>query len=337
MKLSNENYVRYVLVDNNPENLAPIHNVIDSLDKTDTEVHFAALSIDDQRLYFLSKDSKLISSRTVLKSGYQSLLGRLGIPYRIADNSPAWVEIPLVNGTISNMSQRSAQPNLIIRMINNEIRAMLSHSYTAIDDKEIISLLERSYLPLIANVSFNCDHTTSRISMHTREQFLWTYGNYSTNMFLYITNSEIGDASVRCGIGISIAQVATPERHLGFTFAHDTRTLGRVIHRGEAIPRLAKQLDNLFSKAGENWTLIQNALIAMSSLSIEQLSTFEERIVTALKSMPEFEAWKTQYEEMRKTSVINNAFDLIYLMTSIPYRDENFSSVVEEIIFGRLF
>jgi hypothetical protein len=156
-------------------------------------------------------------------------------------------------------------------------------------------------------------------------------------MFLYISNSEIGDASVRCGLGINITSSVSPERSLSFEFAKDTRTLGRVIHRGDAIKRLEKELNTLFDTAAMNWGLIQSALRAMSNVSVENLPTIEEKMIKALQSMPEFEAWKLSYDEMRQTSVITNMFDLIYLMTSIPYRDESFGSIVEEIIFGRFF
>jgi hypothetical protein len=177
----------------------------------------------------------------------------------------------------------------------------------------------------------------SNTKIITRNEYLWSYGEYSVSMFLYISNSEIGDASVRCGLGISIGRSSTPERRLSFEFVRDTRTLGRVIHRGDAIKRLEKELNNLFDTATNNWSLIQNALIAMSNVEVQNLPNIEEKMIKALKTMPEFEIWKTQYDEMRKTSVITNVFDLIYLMTSIPYRDESFGSIVEEMLFGRFF
>ena len=339
MKFSAEDYERHVFMGNNPEDLSAIHNTIDNLDKGDMIAHFSSLSIDGGHLHFLQeKGNGIPISRTILKSGYQSLLSKLGIPFRLAQSSPDWVEIPMVNGTITNLSQKTFQRNVTIRLIGiTDVRAVLSSSYTAVDDKSIISLLEKSFLPRIESVSFNCDHMNSSIQFQPRAQYSWSYGIYTVNMFMYITNSEIGDASVRCGLGINISQTVNPERSLGFTFTRDTRTIGRVIHRGEAIPRLEKQLDSLFATAAENWALITNALINMSSISVEQVPNFEERIIKSLKSMPEFEIWKTQYDEMRSTSVITNVFDLIYLMTSIPYRDEHFSNIVEEIIFGRLF
>lgn len=338
MKLSDQGYIRSTQIADNPSDLSAIHVIIDGLNKTDEIASFPTLSISNDRLYFLpTNGSGILSSRTILKSGYQSLLGRLGIPYRLVSASMPWVEIPLVNGTIIAKAQKSHQQDVTIRLISNEVRAILSSSYTAVDDKEIVSLLERSFLPRINNVGFGCDHTTSNTRIITRDQSTWSYGNYTVSMFLYISNSEIGDASVRCGLGINIISSAVPERRLSFEFARDTRTIGRVIHRGDAITRLEKELNNLFNAATNNWTLIQNALVAMSNVSVQDLPNIEEKMLKALKSMPEFEAWKTQYDDMRQTSVITNIFDLIYLMTSIPYRDESFGSVVEEIIFGRFF
>lgn len=337
MKFSTNTYTKRVVIESPIEDLQPIHTAIDELNKEDIVAHFPSLSIDDDRIYFLpQRDKAILNSREVLKTGYQSLLGRLGIPLRVTGASPLWVEVPLVNGTITHMAQRSAQQPVLIRLINREIRAVLSSSYTAIDDKDIISLLEDKFLPRFQQIIFNCDADKSHVRLDPTGMTLATYGNYMVNMFLYISNSEIGDASVRCGVGINIRQVHG-ERNLSFEFARDNRTLGRVIHRGEAIKRLETQVSTLFEKSTDNWTLIQDALLRMSNVTIEELPTLEERMIKTLQTMPEFQAWKTQYDEMRKTSVVTNMFDLIYLMTSIPYKDEHFNSIVEEILYGRFF
>ncbi|HLD91427.1 MAG TPA: hypothetical protein VI911_10520 [Patescibacteria group bacterium] len=335
MKLSGINYHRHVSTESNPENLQVIKTVIDDLNKTDVIALFPSLSIGEDRIYFLrDKTPTLLNSRIVLKTGYQSLLGRLGIPFRVVDNTPSWIEIPLVNGKITWMAQCSAQQNVTIRMINNEIRAVLSNSYTAIDDKEIINLMERLFLPQIREIQFTCSSSDSNTRILTREQFEAECNGYTTSMFLYISNSEIGDASVRCGIGMTIQNT---DRTLSFQFVRDTRTLGRVIHRGEAIKRLEKEVTNLFAKTSDNWNLIQNALRTMSNVTVDQIPTLEQKMIKTLESMPEFKVWKTQYDEIRKTTVVHNMFDLIYVMSSIPYKDESFNNVVEEIVFGRFF
>lgn len=335
MNLSKNFYVADVIVGDNPENLDSIGTVISNLNKMDISAYFTSLSINEDSLYFLpTTASGILTSRKILKSGYQSLLSRIGIPYRLVDNSPSWLEIPLVNGKLIQLTQKNYNSDVLIRMIGNEIRAILSSSYTAIDDKDIISLLERSFLSQVNNVHFTCDHTKSNTNIITRNQNTWEYNGYTVSMFLYISNSEIGDASVKCGIGITIAK---NERRLSFNFSRDIRTLGRIIHRGDAIKRLEKEMNILFNTASSNWSLIQNALIAMSNVDVQNLPGIEDKVIKALKTMPEFEVWKTQYDAMRESSVINNMFDLIYLMTSIPYRDENFTTVVEEILFGRFF
>lgn len=335
MNLSKTLYERSASITDNPTDLETLHILIDGLQKVDETASFPSLSISDDRIYFLPTiENSILNSRTVLKSGYQSLLGRIGVPYRLVDNSPLWIEIPLVNGKITSLAQKSHQQDVTIRLINNEIRAILSSSYTAVDDIEIISLLEKSFINRINTLNFACNHMQSNTRIVTREQGVWEYNGYTVTMFLYISNSEIGDASVKCGLGITIER---NERRLSFEFSRDIRTLGRVIHRGDAIKRLERELNNLFNTASSNWDLIQNALRAMSTIEVQDLPNIEEKMIKILKSMPEFEAWKTQYDEMRKTSQITNMFDLIYLMTSIPYRDESFGSIVEEMLFGRFF
>jgi hypothetical protein len=335
MNLSKNFYVADVNVGDNPENLDSIQTVISNLNKIDVNSYFAGLSINEDSLYFLpSMAGGVLTSRKILKSGYQSLLSKINIPFRLVENKPSWIEIPLVNGRLIQLAQKSYNSDILIRMIGGEIRAILSSSYTTIDDKDIIDLLEKSFLPQINNIHFTCDHTKSLTNIITRNQGTWEYNGYTVSMFLYISNSEIGDASVKCGIGITIAK---NERQLSFNFSRDIRTLGKVIHRGDSLKKLEKELSNLFNTVATNWSLIQNALITMSNVNVQDIPSIEERMVKALKSMPEFEIWKTQYDSMRESSVINNMFDLIYVMTSIPYRDENFATVVEEILFGRFF
>ena len=336
MKLSTTSYRRSAHTDTNPENLQIVKQVIEDLRKEDIIARFAGMSINSERIYFLEPEMNCLQSRTILKSGYQSLLSKIGVPFRLVDKSASYVEIPLVNGSITSICQTSYQGPVMVRLINDEVRAVLSASYTNVNDADIIGLLEEKYLGSISTLAFSCDHMRSAIHFRTREGQASSYGQYTVDMFLYILNSEIGDASVRCGIGISISKQDS-ERNVTFQLAGDTRTLGRIIHRGEALKRLDKEVEGMFAKAQGNWQVIQHALNAVSNLSLDELNSFEERFLKALKAMPEFEAWKLQYDEMRKTSVINNAFDLIYLMSSIPYKDEYFTSVVEEILFGRIF
>jgi hypothetical protein len=338
MNLSKNLYNRSASIMDNPDSLQSLHTLIQDLNKTDVIAYFPSLSISDERIYFLpTTGNGVYHSNTVLKSGYQSLLRRISVPYKLVSDTSPWIELPLVNGKIIELAQKSHQQDVFIRMINNEIRAILSSSYTTVDDQEIVTLLENSFLTRLSSINFSCNSTSSNTKIITRDQSSWSYGNYTVSMFLYVSNSEIGDASVRCGIGITIVNTATPERFLGFELSRDTRTLGRVIHRGVAIRKLEKELNNLFDTASTNWNLIQDALVTMSNVNVENLSGIEEKMIKALKLMPEFEAWKTQYDAMRSSSIITNMFDLIYLMTSIPYRDEYFNSIVEEIIFGRFF
>lgn len=337
MILSTNRYNRHVAINNNPENLNQITQSIDQLQKTDVTAFFPTLSISSDRLYYMATNEKILHSRTLLKSGYQSLLARLGIPFRLVDNANPWVEIPLVNESVLSLSQRSTQGDVLIRRIGHDIRAILSASYTAIDDKQIIKLLEDKYLSLISGISFTCTHTDSNTHIIPRQTFEFSYGQYGVSMFLYITNSEIGDASVKCGVGITITHRVENGRSIGIEMIRDIRSLGKVIHRGEAIKRLDKQIENLFTKSGESWSLLSNALTRLSSLDEIQRNSLEEKMIKSLQTMPEFNIWKEQYDELRKTARINNVFDLIYLMTSIPYRDEHFNSVVEEILYGRFF
>lgn len=335
MKLSENTYARYVAISDNPNSLTDILDVITGLNKRDVKAYFPSLSISNNAIFYLT-DLGQYTSLPVLKTGYHSLLAKLGLPFRLISNMSIHTELPLVNGSIIDMAHNQ-QSNVVLRIINNEIRAILSGSYTAIDDKEIITLLQSKYLNEIKNIIFNCDSSESLTTIYTKDNHQVENHGYITEMYLYINNSEIGDASVRCGIGINITKNVNEGRSISLQFVKNTKTIGRIIHRGDAISKLDKQITTLFSTASSNWNLIQNALQYMSTISVEDMPHLEDRLTEALKNMPEFEAWKLQYDEMRKTSVITNAFDLLYLMTSIPYRTEHFSGIVEEILFGRFF
>ena len=339
MKLSEHDYRINLVADNNPEDLQSIISVINDQVRADEVVSSAHLSIIEHAMFYRLPDGSL-RERFVLKSGYQSLLTRLGVPYRLASTIPSHLEIPLINGLLIDESQRShVADKVMIRLINHEVRAVLSGSYTTINDLDILALLESTFLPRLSSVGFECDHMHSNTRLRTRTQLSGNYNGYSVDMFLYISNSEIGDASVKCGVGISIAQnISTlANRMLYIPFVQDIRTLGKIIHRGDALKKLENMIDNLFDKASANWELIQVALRRISELNVEGLILFEDKLVKSLQTMPEFNVWKDSYNKMRESTVINNAFDLIYLMTSIPYRDESFNSVVEEIIFGQIF
>lgn len=338
MQLSHTNYKLNLVAENNPEDLQIIISSINDQQRVDHVVSSASLNINEKSIYYRTPDGSL-RAKAIMKSGYQSLISKIGVPYRLASTMPEYLEVPLINGLLVHETQRQVVADkVMIRLINNEVRAVLSGSYTAVNDLDIVGLLERAFLTRLANVHFTCDHMHSTTRMRTRNQASGNYHGYLVDMFLYIENSEIGDASVRCGVGISIMKdVDGLSRSLYIPFAQDVRTLGKVIHRGDAIKRLEKTIDNLFDKASANWDLIQVALRKMSELDTSELILFEDKMIKSLQTMPEFNVWKDSYNKMREATVINNAFDLIYLMTSIPYRDESFNSVVEEIIFGQLF
>ena len=78
MKLSKTLYERSASITDNPTNLETLHILIDGLEKVDETASFPSLSISDDRIYFLPTiENSVLNSRTVLKSGYQSLLGRI--------------------------------------------------------------------------------------------------------------------------------------------------------------------------------------------------------------------------------------------------------------------
>ena len=340
MQLSNHEYKISLTMDNNPEDLQQIITTINDQLRVDKVISSAGLSIDKKSVFYRMPDGAL-RVNAMLKSGYQSLISRVGVPYRLASTMPEHLEIPLINGLLTAENQRCVVADkVMVRLINNEVRAVLSGSYTAINDLDILGMIERTFLPRIARVDYNSDHMHSNTRLRTRNQESGTYHGYQVDMFLYIENSEIGDASVKCGVGISIARNINElgiSRTLYIPFAQDVRTLGKVIHRGDAIKKIEKTIDNLFERSAANWDLIQVALRRMSELNMETLILFEDRLIKSLQTMPEFNVWKESYTKMREATVISNAFDLIYLMTSIPYRDESFNTVVEEIIFGQLF
>lgn len=324
-----ENFNAVSSIVNNPTDLRLIKDIITDCKKSDVITNINTLSVNETHLFYDNTKSQFV------EAGFKRFLSRFDIPARFILKQPDWISIPLINNVLSYQNQRN-NSKILIRLVDSKIRAILSDSYISIDDDVITNILESNFIDKIQQILYYSNLEYSRFSLTTKRTYSITYGNYKASMELLVLNNEVGDASVRAGLTINIENL-TNNTKIQFDIATDYRLLGRVIHRGEIQTRLVNLLNTLFNKADENWDIIIKALNLLNDVTLDDLESLENKMLTVLKKMPEYENWKIQYDVMRKATVISNAFDLLYAITSIPNKQEYYDNLMSNIIYGSIF
>lgn len=213
--------------------------------------------------------------------GLSTLLSRI----RVRSDFAWRLKNPLLLRVVNDLLYEDAGKYCTIRLIDGEIKAVLSSTYGILDDIKILEAIKERESRIVG-FCYDTNDRISRFSLTQAGSQAINLGNgYIATVQSIIINSETAESSVWLTTGINIRREM---ENMTIVQSRLNNLMSRVIHRGNVEQNFVTKFDEFLDKHDERVQFIQDKFRSLMRDDSDEIADIVwERYLTNLKNVSE--------------------------------------------------